>query len=93
MSVELSKIQSLVTNLRIRKDVRGLIDRAAQVRGKTRSEFMIEASHRAAEEALLDEALVRVDAKTYAHFLKVLDQPPSGAGYDRLMKAPSPWAK
>ena len=36
-------------NLRIREDVRILIDRAAKIRGKTRSDFMIDAAYRAAE--------------------------------------------
>jgi uncharacterized protein (DUF1778 family) len=79
-------------NLRIRNDIRALIDRAAKTNGKSRSEFMIDAARRAAEEALLDQALVRVDAATYAHFLEVLDQAPAGAGFDRLMSARKPWA-
>jgi uncharacterized protein (DUF1778 family) len=80
-------------NLRIRSDIRSLIDRAAVAYGKTRSDFMIDAARRAAEEALLDQSLVRVDQATYDHFLAVLDQPPSGEGFDRLMKAAKPWAE
>ena len=80
-------------NLRIREDVRAMIDRAAKAHGKSRSDFMIDASRRAAEEVLLDQALVRVDRETYDHFLKVLDQPPAGKGFERLMKAGKPWAK
>jgi len=78
-------------NLRVREDIRNLIDRAAQSQGKSRSEFMIDASRRAAEDALLDQTLVRVDQETYAHFLSVLDHPPGGEGYERLMKAAKPW--
>jgi uncharacterized protein (DUF1778 family) len=78
-------------NLRVREDIRDLIDRAAQSQGKSRSEFMIDAARRAAEDALLDQTLVRTDAETYAHFLSVLDQPPGGEGYERLMKAAKPW--
>ena len=78
-------------NLRIRDDIRGLIDRAAKAQGKSRSEFMIDAARRAAEEALLDQTLVRVDQETYDHFLAVLDQPPGGTGFERLMKARRPW--
>ena len=79
-------------NLRIRRDTRTLIDSAAQSLGKTRSDFMIDAARQAAEETLLDQALVRVDRKTYDHFLAVLDQPPSGEGFERLMNAKQPWA-
>ena len=80
-------------NLRVRDDVRALIDRAAKSHGKSRSEFMIDAARGAAEDALLDQTLVRVDPATYAHFLDVLDQPPSGAGFERLMAAAKPWAR
>lgn len=78
-------------NLRVREDVRNLIDRAAKAYGKTRSDFMIDAARRAAEDALLDQSLVRVDSQSYAHYLAVLDQPPGGEGYERLMNAPRPW--
>ena len=78
-------------NLRVREDVRDLIDQAARVNGKTRSDFMIEAARQAAENALLDQTFMRVDAETYAQFLSVLDRPPSGEGYERLMRAPQPW--
>jgi uncharacterized protein (DUF1778 family) len=84
-------VTTRAVNLRVREDIRDLIDRAAQGQGKSRSEFMIDAARRAAEDALLDQTLVRVDAETYAHFLEVLDAPPAGAGYMRLMKGAKPW--
>lgn len=86
-----SDTQTCAVNLRVRIATRALIDRAAKARGKSRSEFMIDAARRAAEDALLDQTLVCVDQTTYDHFLKTLDLPPSGDGFDRLMKAPRPW--
>jgi len=86
-----TEIQTHAVNLRMRSDVRTLIDSVAKAQGKTRSDFMIDAARRAAEESLLDQALVRVDQATYQHFLEVLDQPPGGEGYERLMSAPRPW--
>lgn len=80
-------------NLRIREDVRQLIDRAARLRGKTRSDFMIDAAYRAAEETLLDQTLLKVDEESYRHYLAILDQPPQGEGFERLMNAPKPWAR
>jgi uncharacterized protein (DUF1778 family) len=80
-------------NLRIREEVRRVIDRAASIRGKTRSDFMIDAAYRAAEDTLLDQTLVRVDEGSYRHFLSVLDQPPGGEGFERLMNAPKPWQR
>lgn len=83
--------QTHAVNLRVRSDIRSLIDRAAKAQGKTRSDFMVDAARRAAEESLLDQTLVRVDPKTYDYFLEVLDQPPSGEGVERLMSAAKPW--
>lgn len=85
--------QTHAVNLRIRADVRELIDRAARAHGKTRSDFMIEASRRAAEDALLDQTLVHMDRDAYQHYLAVLDAPPGGEGFARLMKAARPWEK
>lgn len=79
-------------NLRMRDDVRAIIDRAAKIRGKTRSDFMIDAAYRAAEDTLLDQTLVKVDAESYRHYLEVLDQPPEREGFARLMNAPKPWS-
>lgn len=85
--------QTQAVNLRVRSDIRALIDRAAKSQGKTRSEFMIDAARRAAEESLLDQTLVRVDPKTYDYFLEILDRPPSGDGFERLMSSERPWQK
>lgn len=83
--------QAKAVNLRVRIDIRTLIDTAARIQGKTRSDFMIDAARRAAEEALLDQTLFRVDQPTYDQFIAMLDQPASGAGIERLMNAPKPW--
>jgi uncharacterized protein (DUF1778 family) len=80
-------------NLRVRTDIRTLIDRAASLQGKSRSDFMIDAARRAAEDTLLDQTLVRVDQATFDQFLAVLDKPASGSGFNRLMNAPQPWVK
>jgi uncharacterized protein (DUF1778 family) len=80
-------------NLRVRDDVRSLIDRAAGALGKTRTDFILEAASHAANEALLDQTRVRVDRETYEKFVAVLDQPPSGKGFARLINAPKPWRK
>lgn len=79
-------------NLRVRDAHRSIIDRAADIRGKNRSEFMIEASVAAAEDTILDQTLVKVDQASYEHFLQILDQPPDSEGFARLMSVPKPWA-
>jgi uncharacterized protein (DUF1778 family) len=86
-----TKPHARAINLRMREDVRELIDRAARAHGKSRSDFMIDAARRAAEDALLDQVLVRVDRETFDAFSAALDKPPSGPGYERLMAAKAPW--
>ena len=88
-----TKPQTRAVNLRIREDVRDLIDRAASSQSKTRSEFMIDAARKAAEDLLIDQMLIRVDQSTFAQFKELLDRPPTNKGYDRLMAAPLPWQK
>lgn len=52
---------------------------------------MIDAAQRAAEESLLDQALVRVDLETYTLFLEEFDNLPAGEGFERLMTTSKPW--
>ena len=52
-------------DLRIPPAERNLIDRAAESAGKTRTDFILEAARRAAEEALLDRALMVVSPEAY----------------------------
>jgi uncharacterized protein (DUF1778 family) len=79
-------------NIRIKPADRALIDQAAAAHGKKRSEFMLEASRRAAEEALLDQTLLRVDPETYARFVELLDAPPRPSeGLRKLLLQNAPW--
>jgi uncharacterized protein (DUF1778 family) len=79
-------------NLRIKPAERGLIDRAAQSLGKTRTDFVLDAARRAAEEALLDRAILTVSPKAYADFLARLDAPPRpNARLRKTIKTPAPW--
>ena len=79
-------------NLRIKPELRGLIDRAAQLAGKNRTDFVLDAARRAAEDALLDRTVFSVSPKAYAEFLERLDAPPQpNERLRRTMKAPAPW--
>jgi uncharacterized protein (DUF1778 family) len=86
-----AKGRSLI-NLRVTPEDRRLIDRAAASTGKNRSEFMLEAARQAAQDALLDKLLFRVDAETFDRLQADLQKPP--AANDRLrklMQAKAPW--
>ncbi len=63
-------------NLRIKPEIRGLIDEAALVAGKSRTEFVLDAARRAAEDMLLDRTQILVSPEAHAAFLERLDAPP-----------------
>ncbi|HRQ56914.1 MAG TPA: DUF1778 domain-containing protein [Azoarcus taiwanensis] len=79
-------------NIRIRPEERSLIDRAAKVRGKNRTDFVLEAARSAAEEALLDQAIIAAGPEAYAAFLTRLDMPPRpNERLRKTMQTPAPW--
>ena len=79
-------------NIRIKPEVRGLIDRAAHLAGKNRTDFVIDAARRAAEEALLDRTMIVLSPAAYADFLARLDAPPSpNKRLRRALQTPAPW--
>lgn len=86
----LAKRQTL--NLRIQLAERQLIDRAAQACGKTRTDFILEASRRAAEETLLDQVVTRVGAEAFAEFQARLDASPNpNPRLLQTMRTKAPW--
>jgi uncharacterized protein (DUF1778 family) len=79
-------------NIRIKAEERGLIDRAAETLGKTRTDFMLEAAKRAAEEALLDRTILSASPSAYAEFLARLDAPPQpNERLRRSLTTKAPW--
>lgn len=79
-------------NIRARALQRDLIDRAAERQGRSRSDFMLAAACREAEDVLLDQAFFNVDAKTFRQFQTLLDKPlPATDKLRRLLKTKAPW--
>jgi uncharacterized protein (DUF1778 family) len=81
-------------NIRIKPELRGLIDRAAELSGKNRTDFVLDAARLAAEDALLDRTVFVVNPKAYAEFLLRLDAPPRpNARLRRSLRTAAPWEK
>lgn len=81
-------------NLRIKPELRGLIDRAAEVSGKNRTDFVLSAARQAAENTLLDRNVFEVNPRAYAEFLARLDAPPNpNARLRRSLGTSAPWEK
>ena len=86
--------RDVTINLRAPAPVKELIDRAARLLGKSRSEFMLESARRCAEDVLLDQRLFLLDDERYAALLDSLGKPPRPtAELRKLLAARSPWEK
>ena len=81
-------------NLRIETGTRQLIDDAAAVLGKTRTEFMVESARRQAVDVLLDQRLFTLDSERYDAFMHALDNPPApGPKLKALLRRTPAWQK
>lgn len=81
-------------NLRIEAHTRQLIDDAAAVLGKTRTEFMIDSARREAIDVLLDQRLFSLDPERYDAFMQALDNPPApGPKLKSLLRRVPAWKK
>jgi len=81
-------------NLRIETNTRKLIDDAAAIVGKTRTEFMIDSARRQAIDVLLDQRLFVLDSGRYDAFMQALDNPPApGRKLRSLLRRVPAWQK
>ncbi|OYU71454.1 MAG: antitoxin [Alphaproteobacteria bacterium PA2] len=79
-------------NLRIEAHTRQIIDDAAAVLGKTRTEFMIESARTEAINVLLDQRLFVLETEAYSGFAEALDNPPeAGPALTSLMRRAPAW--
>ena len=80
-------------NLRALPAQRDLIDQAATLLGKNRSDFMLEAACERAQSVLLDQVFFKLDTDKFQQFMAILDAPPSVyPGLARLMSVKAPWS-
>jgi uncharacterized protein (DUF1778 family) len=92
LNKSISKRETL--NIRIKPEERSFIDRAARIRGKNRTDFILDAVRMAAEEALFDQSIIMADPEVYAKFLALLDMPPSSnERLRKTMRTNAPWDK
>ena len=85
-------MRAAAINLRALPEQRDLIDHAATLLGKNRSDFMLEAACERAQSVLLDQVFCGLDAEKFQQFVAMLDSPPhANAGFERLMAVKAPW--
>jgi uncharacterized protein (DUF1778 family) len=91
---EQSAIAEVNIHLRARTQDRNLIDRAAELVGANRSQFMMASALREAKNVLLDQTTLYADARTFRKVMDWMDGAASEAetaGMKRILRAKAPW--
>lgn len=89
---ESAQIRDVTINIRAKQNQRDLIDQAAAVQGKSRSEFMLESAYQKAQDVLLDRCFFGFDEPTFKQFLALLDAPPTrNETLHTLLTTEAPW--
>jgi len=79
-------------NLQAFPEQRDLIDHAATLLGKNRSDFMLEAACDKAKLVVLDQVFFDLDPERFRQFTDMLDAPPAhNPGLERLMAVNAVW--
>ncbi len=87
-------MRAAAINLRALPEQRDLIDHAARLLGKNRSDFMLEAACERAQSVVLDQVLFSLDPDKFQQFVDSLDAPPEhNAGLERLLELKPVWNK
>ncbi|MCI5160404.1 MAG: DUF1778 domain-containing protein [Candidatus Electrothrix sp. AUS1_2] len=87
-----AKTRDTPINIRARQSQRELIDRAAALLNKNRTDFILEASCREAENVLLDQRLFILDEKQFAEFDAALQERfTDNKHIQRLLAGKVPW--
>lgn len=84
--------EPVTISIRAKAGQRALIDQAAERLGRSRTDFMLEAARRCAEDVLLDQTYLALSPKAFEAFQALLDNPPPPT--DRLrrtLSAKAPW--
>jgi uncharacterized protein (DUF1778 family) len=88
------KRRDIQINIRLPRQVLNLIDTAADVVSKTRSDFILESARQHAIDVLLDQRYFLLDADQFADFVRQLDAPPArNEKLKKLMTRKAPWEK
>lgn len=84
--------RDVAINLRATADAKRLIDRAARIVGKSRSEFILDNARRGAEDVLLDQRLFLAAPAAFDSLAALLDKPPRPSkALKKLLAAKTPW--
>lgn len=81
-------------SMRVSRKTLSLIDDAAAVDGKSRTEFVLDSARRHAVDILVDRRLFLLDEVQHAAFVQALDNPPAaGPKLKALMRRTPAWER
>jgi uncharacterized protein (DUF1778 family) len=81
-------------NIRAKEAQRALIDTAAAILHKSRTEFILDIACQAAENVILDRRMFNLDDEQYAEFINMLDAPvTANPALDTLLARKPQWEK
>ena len=69
-----------------------IIDRAANLRGRSRTDFVREAAVRAAEDVLMETSPIRMNASAFKAFMEEISKPPAPIPeLEEVFRRKAPW--
>lgn len=81
-----------IINLRASRRQKKLIDQAAELLDRSRSDFMLDVACREAEALLLDQNHFSLSEEKFKRFMAALDEPPKESErLRRLLQTKAPW--
>lgn len=83
-------------HLRARAQDKNLIDRAAELVGANRSQFMMTSAIKEAKNVLLDQSTLYADTETFQKVMDWMDAPATrseAAGMKRILQVKAPWQR
>jgi uncharacterized protein (DUF1778 family) len=87
-----SSTRDVTINIRAQQSQRDLIDQAAAIQGKSRSDFMLGSAYQEAQDVLLDRVFFTLDQQKFQQFVTLLDAPPAPSEQLRnLLATKAPW--
>ena len=87
-------MRSVGISIRARPEQRDVIDQAAQLLGKSRSDFILDAACDRARSVLLDQVFFRLDAARFRQLINLLDaSPAANPGLERLLTVKPSWSR
>ena len=79
-------------NIRAQASQRALIDMAARLKNKSRSDFMLESACNEAQDVLLDQCLFSIEEANHQKFMQLLESPiKDNYPLKDLLSKDSPW--